>query len=98
MPGATPDRRLGLIDQLLVICMYRKWQNAAAEVRVAYERFSNAPASERAPAFEAYREALDREAAAARVYAGRVRLADSTASIDASGWATGRSGVTRPAA
>jgi hypothetical protein len=78
MRGATADLHVGLTDQLLVICLYRHWKDAAAEVSVAYERFRNAW-PESSVAFAAYRAALDREEAAARLYASRVAVINNPA-------------------
>ncbi len=78
MPGATADIHVGLTDQLMVICLYRHWKDAAAEVSVAYERFKTAW-PESAVAFAAYRAALDREEAAAQLYASRVAIINEAA-------------------
>ena len=75
---AIADIQVGLTDQLMTICLYRHWKDAAAEVSAAYERFTNAwPDS--AVAFAAYRAALDREEAAAHLYASQVALINAAA-------------------
>jgi len=71
MRGAATDVHMGLTDQLVVICLYRHWKDAAEEVSAAYERFTYA-GPESTVAFAAYRAALDREEAAARSYASGV--------------------------
>lgn len=78
MRGATADTHIGLTDQLMVICLYRHWKDAAAEVSAAYESFRNAW-PESSVAFAAYRAALDREEAAAQLYASRVAVINDTA-------------------
>ncbi|MBV8997760.1 MAG: hypothetical protein JO304_01790 [Solirubrobacterales bacterium] len=69
---ATVDTDTGLIDQLMVSCAHREWKEAAADVSVAYFRWSGAGSNERILAFAAYSAALDREAAAASAYADRL--------------------------
>ena len=69
---ATVDTDTGLIDQLMVSCAHREWTEAAADVSVAYFRWSGAGSSDRKLAFAAYGAALDREAAAASAYADRL--------------------------
>lgn len=61
-----------LIDQLMVVCAFREWKEAAAGVSVAYRRGSHAAPTDRELAFAAYVAALDREEAAAGAYADRV--------------------------
>ena len=69
----TLEFHIGLFDQLIVVCLYRDWRDAAAEVSVAYERSCGAW-RDSGLEFAAYRAALDREEAAARLYAAGVKL------------------------
>lgn len=69
---ATVDTDRSLIDQLMVMCVYREWKEAAADVSAAYSRCLACGATERGTAFAAYCAALDREEAAARAFAERV--------------------------
>ena len=78
MPAATADVHVGLTDQLMVICLYRHWKDAASEVAMAYERFTHAW-PESTVAFAAYRAALDREEAAAQADASRVAVISAAA-------------------
>ena len=61
-----------LVDRMIEL--YCDWRTGCAEVRAAYERFLDAPASDRAAAFAAYIAALDREQSACESYAEQVRL------------------------
>jgi len=72
MQRAAIDIDRSLIDQLMVICVYRDWKDASAQVSVAYARLSDAGPADRGVAWAAYRAALDREEAAARAYASRL--------------------------
>jgi hypothetical protein len=81
MQRATIDIDASLIDQLMVICLYRDWKDASAEVSAAYSRSSDAGPTDRTLAFAAYGAALDREEAAARAYA--TRLAGLTRAVSA---------------
>jgi hypothetical protein len=60
--------RQRLVDE--AIERYIDWREACGAVQHAYEQWSHAPACERALSFAAYRAALDREEAAATLYAG----------------------------
>jgi hypothetical protein len=64
-----------LVDQLIEL--YCDWRTECAELHAAYERFSAAPARDRAAAFEGYAAALDREEAACDAYAAQIRLVKS---------------------
>ncbi len=52
-----------------MIELYCDWRSECSDVRAAYERFTGAPADERALAYAVYRAALDREECAADEYA-----------------------------
>jgi hypothetical protein len=47
MQRATIDIDASLIDQLMVICLYRDWKDASAEVSAAYSRSSDAGPTDR---------------------------------------------------
>jgi hypothetical protein len=60
------------VDKQLVdeaIEAYVDWREECAQVWGAYERWANAPVTDAAPAFSAYRAALDREECASDAYA-----------------------------
>jgi hypothetical protein len=63
--------RPDLIDRMIEL--YCDWRTGCWDVRAAYERFLEAPASDRAVAFAAYMAALDREESACEEYAAQVR-------------------------
>jgi hypothetical protein len=67
---ATSTVRPGLVDRLIEL--YCDWREESASVRTAYARFSSAARPERSLRYAAYIAALDREAAACRVYADHV--------------------------
>jgi hypothetical protein len=67
--------RPDLVDRLIEL--YCDWRTACAEVQAAYDRFSDAPALERAVAFAAYEAALDREESACEFYASQIRLVEA---------------------
>lgn len=69
--------RPDLVDRMMEL--YCDWLEECAEVRAAYERFSSAPASDRALAFAAYAAALDREGSASEAYAAQIQLIHSLA-------------------
>jgi hypothetical protein len=61
-----------------LIDLYVDWREECAAVRAAYQRWNDTAKDQRATAFAAYREALDREERASDVYAelvGRVARA-----------------------
>jgi hypothetical protein len=62
-----------------LIDLYVEWREECAAVRVAYERWRDAPTDETADAFAAYNAALDREERAGNVYAALVRRTSPTA-------------------
>lgn len=64
-----------LVDRM--IDLYCDWRTACSEVRAAYERFSQADASDRALAFAAYSAALDREESACEDYAEQIQVIES---------------------
>lgn len=74
---ANSDTDGSLIDRLMVMCVFREWKEAAADVSVAYTRWSDAGPTDRNLAFTAHGAALDREEAAARAYADRVASLDT---------------------
>jgi hypothetical protein len=55
------------------------WRSESARVRAAYARWLEAPPSDRAPAFAAYRAAVDREERAAAEHLAYVRDVQGTA-------------------
>jgi hypothetical protein len=65
-----------LVDRMIEL--YCDWRTDCAEVRLAYERFLEAPASDRPVAFAAYVAALDREQCACEDYAAQVRQISSS--------------------
>jgi len=52
---------------------YLLWRDECREVQGAFERWARSTGGERGPAFDAYLAALDREEAAASVYAMRLQ-------------------------
>jgi hypothetical protein len=60
-----------------MIELYCDWRTACTAVQAAYERFLDAPASDRTTAFAAYTAALDREQSACEFYARQIRLIES---------------------
>jgi hypothetical protein len=74
-PKAPPnpgDQTSGVAPDDLVVDMlayYIEWRHHEAEVAGAYDRWSSAPADDRALRFSAYMAALDHEEAAAARYA-----------------------------
>jgi len=69
-----------LVDQL--IKLYCDWRSQCWAVRSAYAQFTAAPAEDRTLAYATYRAALDREEAAAGVYAEQLTLVASRATTD----------------
>jgi hypothetical protein len=61
-----------LVDRMMEL--YCDWRSECAAVWGAYDRFSSAPATDRALAYAAYAAALDREGSACDAYAAQVRL------------------------
>jgi hypothetical protein len=61
--GAAMDETL---DEFIDLYVY--WREECAAVRASYERWCTGPAAERDAAYEAYRDALDREQLAAEHY------------------------------
>jgi hypothetical protein len=59
-------------DQL--IALYCDWREECVVVETAYERFTAAPAADRALAFAAYMAALEREESAAARYEAQIDL------------------------
>ena len=58
-----------------VVLAYVEWREESAAVWDAYDRWESASAEEKLPADAAYRAALDREEAAAKLYAELIELA-----------------------
>ncbi len=77
------ERHAELIDRLLEF--YCAWREECAEVHAAYQRFSDASVPDRALAYAAYVAALDREDAAALMYAVQVDLVASRLSGESNG-------------
>jgi hypothetical protein len=75
-----------MIDRLLE--HYCAWREECAEVHAAYDRFSDAPVPDRALAYAAYVAAVDREDAAAWMYAVQVDLVSSRIGAEPYGDAT----------
>lgn len=73
------DIRPDLVDQLIEL--YCDWRTACAEVWAAYERFRDAPPSDRAMAFAVYAVALDQEESACGAYAAQIRLIQARCTI-----------------
>jgi hypothetical protein len=69
-----------LVDELIEL--YCDWRSECWSVRSAYAQFSAATADERPLAYAAYRAALDREEAAADVYAEQLSVVASRATTD----------------
>lgn len=82
MNAAGTRIRPDLVDRMIEL--YCDWRTDCAEVQAAYERFSSAPASDRAVAFAAYTAALDREESACEAYAAQIRLIMSRCAADPS--------------
>lgn len=66
----STEIRQDLVDRMIEL--YCDWRTACWDVRAAYDRFPEAPASDRAVAFAAYLAALDREESACEFYAAQV--------------------------
>jgi hypothetical protein len=75
-----------MIDRLLE--HYCAWREECAEVQAAYERFSTAPMEDQGLAYAAYVAALDREDAAAWMYAVQINLVSSRVTAEPYGDAT----------
>jgi hypothetical protein len=71
----SSEIRTDLIDRLIEL--YCDWRTGCWDVRAAYERFSDAPAPDRAVAFAAYAAALDQEESACEAYAAQIRAIQS---------------------
>ncbi|HEY1514817.1 MAG TPA: hypothetical protein VGF91_00260 [Solirubrobacteraceae bacterium] len=69
-----------LVDRLIEL--YCDWRAECWAVRSAYGQFTAASAEDRTLAYAAYRAALDREEAAADVYAEQLTVVASRASTD----------------
>ena len=65
------------------VIAYAEWRMSCASVWAAYRQWSNAPRTDAHVAYAAYTAALDREDAAARVYA---RLTKRAMGIDPAAW------------
>jgi hypothetical protein len=63
-------RQQRLVDEAVVA--YVEWREESGAVWVAYGRWASAPAEDAGHAHAAYRAALDREEAAAQVYANLI--------------------------
>lgn len=74
-----------LVDQLIEL--YCDWRSQCWAVRSSYAQFTAAPAEDRTLAYAAYRAALDREEAAADLYAEQLTVVASCASTG-SRWAS----------
>ena len=75
MAAMSTEIRPDLVDRMIEL--YCDWRTACWDVRAAYERFVETPASDRAVAFAAYTAALDREESACDSYADQVRAIQS---------------------
>jgi hypothetical protein len=64
-----------VVDRMIEL--YCDWRTSCEEVQTRYERFLEAPASDRATAFAAYMTSLDREQSACDSYAELVRMIES---------------------
>jgi hypothetical protein len=62
----STQTRSDLIDGLMDV--YVDWREESSAVQLAYERWAEGRAKDRALAFAAYRAALDREESASRLY------------------------------
>jgi hypothetical protein len=71
----STEIRPDLVDRMIEL--YCDWRTACWDVRAAYDRFLEAPASDRAVAFAAYTAALDREQSACEAYAAQARAIQS---------------------
>ncbi|HUA72454.1 MAG TPA: hypothetical protein VMA96_15270 [Solirubrobacteraceae bacterium] len=71
----STEIRPDLVDRMIEL--YCDWRTACWDVRAAYDRFIEAPASDRAVAFAAYTAALDREESSCDAYAAQVRTIQS---------------------
>jgi hypothetical protein len=71
----SPEIRPDLVDRMIEL--YCDWRTACWDVRAAYDRFLEAPASDRAVAFAAHTAALDREESACEAYAAQVQSIQS---------------------
>ena len=65
---------------------YVDWREECAGVWDAYDRCARAPVADAPLAFSAYREALDREECASRVYAGLVTRIETAQRTSQSSW------------
>ena len=74
MNPITPWPRHSLVVDDVVLA-YVEWREASAAVWDAYGRWASASAEDKLPADAAYRAALDREEAAANLYAELIELA-----------------------
>jgi hypothetical protein len=75
LAGVSAEIRPDLVDRMIEL--YCEWRTGCWDVRAAYDRFLEAPASDRAVAFAAYMAALDREESACAAYADQVRAIQS---------------------
>jgi hypothetical protein len=71
----STEIRPDLVDRMIEL--YCDWRTACWDVRAAYDRFIEAPVSDRAVAFAAYNAALDREESSCDAYAAQVRAIQS---------------------
>ncbi len=83
-PMTPPEPKIPseLVDRMIEL--YCDWRIACAQVRAAYERFSDAPASDRTVAFAAYAAALDREQSACDDYSRQIRAIESEYAVTSS--------------
>jgi hypothetical protein len=85
IPGVKTSTRLRPPTELayeLLEC-WLLWRRACEDVQRAYERWCASAGAQARAAFEAYREAFDREEAAAAIYSaslGRIEAAESIGS------------------
>ena len=68
-------RQRALVDA--AVTAYAQWRSECTAVRAAYRRWMGAGAVEKAFAFAAYNDALDREEQAAKRYAGAISRVDA---------------------
>lgn len=71
----TPAICSELVDRLIEL--YCDWRAGCEHVRMAYRRFVDAPAWDRAAAFAAYTAALDQEESACESYASQIQMIQS---------------------
>jgi hypothetical protein len=81
-PPPEPTVPTELVDEMIEL--YCGWRIGCAQVRAAYERLCDAPASDRTVAFAAYIAALDREQSACEDYSEQIRAIESHYAVTSS--------------